>query len=490
MSQQLQVYQNPIAPLTRSEAFFELLYGAHMKAYPKRSASKATKGRHKHDTDREWIFVGTKERMKSVATKSTLFAVLADPAADTTYYTPNGYYRRDLRLTESLRWLNAYIFDFDNYGESIQDVLERIGSAGLPLPTAIVRTPSGGHHAAYFFTKPVRATEKAERLYTAIMWHMADDLGGDLFAVGANRIFRTPTEQNLIYFEPANRYDFDIFKNWREINHPFDPTSAGFFNVQTDDLMSHPALQRLLSAPCDYGSRDVVAFNLALAMKASGWTEDQAESALKDWFISCCAKGAQPGKKPFTQRDATYKAGHVYQNDKLYAPKAEIIRELSGLPFYYRTRSQWESAKPRSERDRVHLHEWEADLIALLQDKQELSGTQQELATRLGCPLTSFKTVLGQLKASGKVTVEVRKGRCGATVLRLPESPQESAAVADNVVPFPEQQSTDPAEYIRKPSIIIHADFRARQVRSIERRAVNSAASRTEPSEPDPGPPD
>lgn len=492
MSLQLKVSQSPVANPSRPEAFFELLYGAHMKAFPRRSASK-TIGRRKYDQDREWIFVGTKERMKSVATKSTLFAVLADPGVETPFYTPNGYYRRDQRLTETLRWLNAYIFDFDQYGESIQDVLDRIEGAGLPLPTAIVRTPSGGHHVAFVFGKPVRATEKAERLYTAIMWHIADDLDADLYAVGANRIFRTPTEQNLVYFEPANRYDFDLFKSWREINHPFDPASAGFFNLNTDDLMSNPALQRLLTTPCDYGSRDVVAFNLALAMKASGWTKEQAETALKDWFICCCAKGAGPGKKPFTQRDATYKAGYVFRSDKLHAPKAEIIRELTGLPFYYQTRRGWESAKPRSERERIHLHEWEADLFALLQDEKELSGTQQELATRLGCPLTSFKTVLAKLRIAGKVTVEVRKGRCGATVLRLPEPPQDSRAAPVNVIPFPERLNVEPTKPVDKPNwpvAIIHTDFIARKVRHIERLAAQAPASGNSPNEPDPGPPD
>ncbi|MGG2201896.1 hypothetical protein [Paenibacillus validus] len=425
-----------------------------------------------------------------MATQATLYAVLADPAVDTSFFTPNGYFRRDQRVTESLRWLNAYIFDFDNYGESVQDVLERIENAGLPRPTAIVRTPSGGHHAHFFFTKPVRATEKAERLYTAIMWHIADDLGADLYAVGANRIFRTPTEQNLIYFEPANRYDFDVFKNWREINHPFDPTSAGFFNVQTDDLMSHPALQRLLTAPCDYGSRDVVAFNLALAMKASNWSKEQAQSALKDWFISCCAKGAGRGKKPFTQRDATYKADSVYRSNKLHAPKAEIIRELSGLPFYYRTRKHWESAKPRSERElngRIHLHEWEADLLALLETEKELSGTQQELATRLNCPITSFKAVLSQLKADGRVTVETRRGRGGLTVVRLPE-PSQDAPAPDNVIDFPEPtaEPVTPIEAIRE-AVIVYADFRNKQIKRIERLP---AAAVAEPEAPEPGPPD
>lgn len=484
MSLQLQIYQNPIAPLSRSEAFFELLYGTHMKAFPKRSALKAANGRSKHDSDREWIFVGTKERMKSVATQATLNAILADPAVETPFYTPNGYYRRDLRLTESLRWLNAVTIDFDNYGESIADVLERIEWAGLPRPIAITKTPNAGHHATFMFTEPVRATEKAIRLYSAIMWHMADDLGADMAAVGANRLFRTPTEQNLLYFEPANRHSFDVFKEWREINHPFEPGVGGFVNVHTGDLMSHPALQYLLETPCDYGSRDVVAFNLALAMKASDWSQDQAESALRDWFISCCAKGAQAGKKPFTQRDAVYKASYVFHSTKLHAPKAEIIRELTGMPFYYRTRNHWESAKPRSERERSHLHEWEADLLDLLQAEKELSGTQQELATRLCCPLTSFKMILGQLKTAGKLIIETRRGRGGLTIIRLPEA-RQSASDTSNIIPFTLDE-IKPSTAV-KSGEIVYVDFKSRIVKQMDQ--FNNAGIR-EPTEPEPDPPD
>lgn len=480
--QLLQLSQNQIAPLTRPETFFSLLYGAYMKQFPKRSGSNA-KGAKRFDKDRQWVFVGTKERMKSVATQASLYAVLADPKADTSFYTPNGYYRRDLRWTESLRWLNAFVFDLDNYGESVQEVLERIKYAGLPCPTAIIQTPSGGHHAAFFFTEPVRATVKAIRLYTAIMGHIAVDLGADTAAVGANRIFRTPTEQNLIYFEPANRYDFDVFKNWREINHPYDPDRDGFINVHTGDLMSHPALQYLLEAPCHEGRREQTALTLALAMKASDWSQDQAEVALRGWFISCCFKGAQDGKKPFTQRDAVYKAGYVFRNSKLHAPKAEVVRELTGFSFFYQSRNNWESAKPRSERERSHLHEWEADLLHLLQNENEISGTQQELATRINCPLTSFKIVLCRLKVAGNVIVETRRGRGGVTVVRLPESSKEEV-IQENVIQLPENSSVNPRTI--HEVTIVHTDFHARLIQYIEHRK----AADPNHIEPDPGPPD
>lgn len=494
MTQQLLEYPLTIAP-SRSEAYFELLYGGHMKPFAKRSRSEASKT-GKHDNDRQWVFVGSKERMKSLATRGTLHAVVADPAVDTTYYTPNGYYRRDQRLTENLRWLNAYVFDLDTTGETLQDVFDRTDQAGLPRPTAVVQTPSGGYHIHYFFTDSVRAMQRAVQLYTAIMGHVAHDLGADPHAVGANRIFRTPTEQNLIHFDPACRYDFDLFKAWRELNHPFEPNQIGYISIHTGNLMKHPALQQLLNAPCQEGNRDKTAFTLALAMRASDWPQEQAEDALAEWFVSCCSKGSTAGKAPFTRRDAIYKAEYVYRNPSLHAPAADSIRELTGMPFYYQTRNNWEIAKPRAERERIHLSEWSADLVAFLEAGQQLSGTQQELATRLNCPLASFKLVINQLKTSGRIIVETRKGRGGSTTISLPaqkQGPQpvniktEEPTTAYATVEYHETATNDTREAaLIQKTVIIHADFQTHKINRIE-RLISPAH---QPAETDPGPPD
>jgi hypothetical protein len=487
MSLQLQALPS-ITPTTRPEAFFELLYGVHMNAFPKRSAAKGRSGQK--DQNRDWVFVGSKDSMKSMATKSTLYAVLSDPKVDTTYYTPNGYYRRDLRLTETLRWLNAFVFDLDVTGEYLQDILDRVDRAGLPRPTAVIQTPSGGFHLAFMFTGPVRATPRAIRLFTAIMGHIAVDLGADTAAVGANRIFRTPTDQNLIYFDSANRYDFDLFKDWRDINHPYDPAATRFVNVQTGDLMNHPALQLLLESPCQEGRREQTAFTLALAMKASEWPQVQAEAALRDWFNSCCAKGAKAGKEPFTLRDAVYKAGYVYRKPTLHAPAAETIRELSGLPFYYQTRNVWEAAKPRSNRERIHLSEWEEDILNFLRSEKVLSGTQQELATRLNCPLASFKAVLKLLQASGTVLVETRRGRAGNTILSLPEGsrslsePSEGVSSHSDSKSMPENGVVLPRSLRSGESQVLYIDFQSKELVEVRYYPISM------PIVPDPDPPD
>lgn len=449
-------------PETGAERFFQVLYGTHMRAVAKRTGSQLQPGQR--DGNRQWVFLGTKERMKSVATLGTLFAVANDPETETPYYTPNGYYRRDQRLTEALRWLNGYVFDLDITGESVLDLFDRAARAGLPRPTAVIRTPRG-YHMAYIFKEPVRATERAIRLYSAIMGHMAIDLGADPAAVGANRIFRTPTVDNLVYFNETSRYDFDLFKSWRELNHPFNPEGMGYFPVDTGELMRHPALQQLLYAPCLEGYREQTAFTLALAMKASGWPQERAEEALEEWYITCCAKGAAAGKELFTSRDVAYKVGYVYRRASLHAPSAEKIRELTGLAFRYRGRMHWEPAKPREERERSHLGEWEEDLLQLLKTEGELSGTQQELADRLSCPLTSFKVVLGRLRAAGRVAVETTRGRSGVTRVLWPQAPEAEAELeAAFLEAAAGEESITDVIFPDKPGGVVYVNFKTKRV--------------------------
>jgi hypothetical protein len=405
--------QNPNLAITKTEKFFQLLYGSKMRMFPKRN-KKRLYGDDIYDTERQWVFVGGKERMISIASQSTLFAVISDPEIDTTYYTPNGYYRRDQRLTESLRWLNAFTIDIDTKDESILDILERVGNAGLPEPTAIIKTPSGGYHVSFFFSQPVRATLRAIRLYTAILRHIAEDVGADTAAVGANRIFRTPSDETLIHFS-AKTYDFDWFKTWREMNHPYEPYTYDNVNFIRADIMADPALQHLLYSPCPIGQRDETCFTLVLAMKASDWPIERAKDAICEWYQRCI-KG---GKDPFSLRDALYKVDYVYRRPQLVAPSAKMIRKLSGMSFSYSYKKVWDTAKPREERIRSHYSEWIDDFLTILKVEPILSGKQADLAARICCPLSSFKIILRILENEGIIEVQTTKGRNGKTVISL-----------------------------------------------------------------------
>lgn len=455
-----------------------------MPMYPLRVRSKKSIGRY--DENRQWVYVGEKEQMRSVATQSSLFGIINDEDFSTTYYTPNGYYRRDQRLTETLRWLNAFVFDIDSHQDSMIDVQDRIQEAGLPSPTAIVQTPSGGYHVTYIFSEPIRATAKSIRLYTAIMSHIANDIGSDPAAVGANRIFRTPNEKSLIYFNPENTYKFDIFKSWRDVNHPYIPTNQEDYRILGGNLMLTPALQHLLHTSCPEGRREQTCFTLALAMKASNWSLEQALDAVTDWYHTYCSKITErAGKRSLTLREVLYKVKYVFSKEKLKGPSAEMIRTLSGMDFRYAAYKAYEGRKPRDQRHRSHYSEWKEDTLALLRREKEISGSQKELANLIECPLSTFKLVVEMLVKDGLIEVSSKRGRGGKTVIRLLDDPEGSNEPKESK----KLKTEENKDVTQTNSNVIYVDFEKKTKESPRNKDMNTdegSASCTDYSKPPP----
>ncbi|MCM3625257.1 MULTISPECIES: helix-turn-helix domain-containing protein [Brevibacillus] len=417
-------------PVTKVEAFFRLLYGEHMRDYPRQRVRKAKNAPYSYDKNRPWVYVGQADKMRPAATLSTLFGYLWDETKDTTYYTPNSFYRSDSRREEYARWVHAFALDIDvkneyayQEGITLPDVFDRIEAAGLPLPTAVIRTPSGGFQPVWMLSAAVRATPKVRVLFTAIQRHMAQDVGADLRAVGVERIFRTPTESNLVYFEQGQVYDFQIFVDWREINHPlvWDNTSPIFKNY---DIMDHPAIVRLYNQDAEIGKREASCLTLILAMKFSGWPMERTMAEMEKWWHECCEKG---GSRPFTLKDVVYRVKRTYRQAKLFGPGAEIVRQLTGIDFEYKVIRFYTAAKSREQRKYTHKHEWKADLLALLQKENgALSGSLAAIAERLGCAMSSLKNVLADLQNEGAIVVQSTRGRNGSTSIALAEQPHEA----------------------------------------------------------------
>lgn len=427
-------------PVTKVESFFRLLYGEHMRDFPRQRVRKVRKAPYSYDKNRPWVYIGQAHEMRPAATLATLFGYLWDESKDTTYYTPNSFYRSDSRREDYARWIHAFALDIDvknefayQAGIALPDVMDRIESAGLPLPTAVVRTPSGGFQALWMLSKAVRATPKVRVLFTAIQRHMTSDLQGDPHAIGVERIFRTPTENSLVYFESNQVYPFQTFIDWRDINHPlvWDRTSPLF---DAYDIMNHPAIMRLYNQDAEIGKREASCLTLILAMKFSGWPLDRAMAEMERWWHECCEKG---GRKPFTLKDVVYRVKRTYRQGKLYGPGAEIVRQLTGIDFEYKVIRFYTAAKSREQRKYSYKHEWKADLLALLQNENKaLSGSLTAIAEELGCAVSSLKNVLAELQNEGAIVVESKRGRNGSTSIALVEQANEAfiqeAAAAKN----------------------------------------------------------
>lgn len=373
----------------------------------KRQGDKQVNG---YDNDHGFTFLSNNcEDFKAVRTYKTLFAM----TQDTTYYTPNTFYRNDKRNKASLRWLNAMVIDIDakggneeNKGLTVPDVLDRVECAGLPEPSLIVKTPSGGFHVYFYFAVAKRAYTKTIEFYERIQREIIANIGGDPVAVGAERYFRVVTDQNTVY-ESNNRIDFQELIDWM-IMQQEDRSFFKKVTVGQCDLLSHPAILKLLQG-VEEGKRDNTCYTLALTFKASGYTKEEAENKLREWNARL--------EKPLTVLKVKQKVRSAFQGTKK-GPAACYIRELSGMPFSYRP---FEGKKEREDRQYSHMEEWEADILAYLeQQKGEVSGSQRKLAKDIGVPFSSFKIVIGRLQASGRINLMVEgKGRGAKTTIEL-----------------------------------------------------------------------
>ncbi|KYG35601.1 primase C-terminal domain-containing protein [Bacillus gaemokensis] len=380
----------------------------------KRQGDKQVSG---YDNEHGWTYLSDDcKKFKAIRTYKTLFAM----KEDTTYYTPNTFYRNDRRDESSLRWLNALVIDIDvknnpnNEGLTVPDILDRVEGAGLPTPGLIVNTPSGGFHVYFYFSVAKRAFAKTIEFYKRIQREVAMQIGGDLAAIGAERYFRIPTAENIAY-ESNNRVLFHDLIDWLIIQQE-DRSFSKTVVIGQQNLLVHPAILRLLEG-VEEGKRDNTCYTLALAFKASDYSEEAAETRLQEWNANL--------EQPLSIGEVKRKVRSAFQGSK-QGPSAYHICLLSGMPFSYRP---FIGKKDREDRQYSHVEEWEADILAYLeQQKGKISGSQRKLAEDMGVPFSSFKVVISRLQDSNRINLMVEgKGRGAKTTLELvaQEQPME-----------------------------------------------------------------
>ncbi|MFC6604073.1 primase C-terminal domain-containing protein [Ectobacillus funiculus] len=328
---------------------YRRLFQKQLTEMPKtKSQCQSTQYDHEHG----WVFVSQDcKNFKAVRTYKTLFAV----SQDYTYFTPNTFYRNDQRKETSLRWLNALVVDIDvkgypeKTGMTVADVLDQIERAGLPEPSLVVQTPSGGFHVYFYFTCAKRAFPKTIEFYKRVQREAALHIEGDLCSIGAERWFRVPTAENVVY-ESHNRVQFQELVDWMIIQQEGQRAASRQIAIGQGGLLSHPAIVKLLEG-VEKGKRDNTCYTLALAFKATGYSREAAEMRLREWNERL--------EQPMTLLEVKRKVCSAFQGSKK-GPAASYIRMLSGMAFSYRP---LEGAKAREDRQRTHYYEWEEDVI-------------------------------------------------------------------------------------------------------------------------------
>lgn len=404
---------------------YRAIFKDQLTEAPKKQIDKQQTGYNSH---LGWVFVCNQfnEKPKAVRTYHSLFGA----SEAYTYYTPNTFYRNDQRHAGALRWLNAMVIDIDvkngqNNDMILPDVMDLVTAAGLPEPSMVVSTPSGGFHVYWYFNIAKRAFPNVTEHYKRVQAAIAEVMSGDPQAVGAERWFRMPTAENTLY-QSDNRVSFDELCDWLSIYQEERLEERKAVCVDASGLLSHAAIQRLLQGVSE-GQRDNTCYTLALAYKATGHDEKETEAYLQAWN--------QLNEPPMSQIDVKRKVKSAFKKGAPAGPSVYWIRTLSGLPFTYQ---KWEKAKPREERTYSHFDEWEKDVIRYLQSQGgEVSAGQRTIAQAIksssdegkSIPYSTFKKVIEYLVQIGIITKNVSgKGRAAVTTLTIVKQPK--------IVPF------------------------------------------------------
>lgn len=366
-----------------------------------------------------FIYVASKNKgkmeQKQVFTQKGLRAHAGEQ-----YITAGAFYHPSWgRTAKNLRWVHAIVLDFDvkkNEKEiDVDGLVMRIADAGLPPASMLVRTPSGGIHA-WWFLRPVRATPKAVRLYSALQSGMAAATGADLAAIGAERLWRLPTDANVIY-SGRKKYKLPVFRAWRDENRPEDMPGwamGGQVYSFTRGILGHPGVKKIMEG-VGMGRRNEACFSLAVAHLASGFSIQETKQILLTWN----QKNNPPMRRREVQKCVNSAARGLLKDFRHYFnAMRKKIKDITGLSVKYHPLT---APKNREDRKRSHLGEWKADLIAFLQKRGgQMMTRQRQLARNLGMPYSTLKVVLNELEKEGVIYRDsVQRGPKSFTLLIL-----------------------------------------------------------------------
>lgn len=343
-------------------------------------------------SDLGWLFPDRKgpSDHKSCRTYSTLKNRVSN--LNESYWTPNTFYHHKYRDKDSLRWINAIAIDIDNEDLSVNDVLAMVERVGLPMPTLINRTPSGGCHI-YWKVIRTRAFHNVLLKYEAIARTICRFLDADPQAITAERYFRIP--RNIMHLSKVT-YDFELFSIWltnQEVEEQEKRSSVT--TVLTTGILNHPAIKKLLRGVSE-GIRDMTAFTLGLVYKVSSFTSDQTLDALVEWNH----KNSPP--LPYNVLRAKVKSAY---KAKYRGPKASIITQLSGIPFHYQVIRNQEQ-KERKRNDYVRLSTVKNRIMLVIRRAGgQIRLSQSKLAKTIGVPLRSLQKAIYELQNSSKILV-------------------------------------------------------------------------------------
>ncbi|MGT2935856.1 primase C-terminal domain-containing protein [Streptococcus castoreus] len=399
---------------------------------------------------------------------TSLEAVLENQA-NFTHWTPNVYcygsYSDETRQItcghseDNLRQINTFVIDFDITSSAEEMTQGDILTAAIDLgfmPTLILKTDKG--YQAYFVLSEAayvtahshfKVVKVAKAISQNLRNHFNQTLPVDL-TCNHFGIARMPRTDNIAFFHADYTYSFQEWLDWsmKQSGLPFPskkPNLTVISGTEGIKQVDEPWYHMLLNESNIKGAkalmgRNNVLFTLALANFSSGVSQGDCEVVLNDFNLGL--------DEPITTSELLKLVSSAYSGKYEGASRdyitllcrAWVDEKLKHTDLF--THQRWyKFKKKRSERQKSHLHEWKADVMAYLEKEGQetpfLQTTKKAIHEAIGIPERSLVRVLNVLKAEGKIFYRVKRGRNGGlrlaaivsifqSVIRLKKERQEA----------------------------------------------------------------
>lgn len=355
-----------------------------------------------------------------------------------TYADKNKSYTRG-HAENNLRQINTFFIDFDIHTAketiSASDILTKSIDLGF-MPTMIIKSDKG--YQAYFVLEtPVYVTSKTEfksvKAAKIISQNLREYFGQSLpvdLTCNHFGIARIPRTDNVEFFEPSYRYSFKEWQNWS-----FKQTDDKAFNRPNLTVLSgtegkkqvdEPWFKLLLHETKFEGKKGLVGrnnvmFTLSLAYFSSGYSIETCEYNMFEFNYRL--------DQPLEEKEVIKIVKSAYSENYQGASREYIMllckqwvsNDLTSKDLFIR-QGWFKFKKHRSERQRVHLSEWKADLMAYISEKSYvykpyLVTTKKEIREVLGIPERTLDKLLKVLKANQEIFFKIKSGRNGGIQL-------------------------------------------------------------------------
>ena len=388
------------------------------------------------------LFSSKDSMQKAHGVVVTSFEALDAIADRMTHWTPNtfnwlGYTQNRASVRghreNNLAQINSLVVDIDfadaqERDAREQEVLSAVTVADLFIPTMILRTAKG-YHVYYVFDQPMFLRKKrgqfpvlnaAQKMSSFVrQWIQQRVAGVD---VGCNNfgIFRIPRQDNLLFFDVNMLTQVSALMKWSQYYAAqvpvTDQTGDKVISLSPDegrqvDQAWFKALLKVTTVKPGHGlARHNTVLTLALAMYQSKISQQRARDVLDvfnsnlhdplvDREVVQCVRDAYSGD--YRGAALSYVQGLLDQWVPNFSEKV-----IAGIGWH-------KFAKPRSERQYSHAHEWRNDVLALINrmggSDASVAMSTRQIQAELGISPASLNRVMQQLQAAYQVK-KVQRG--------------------------------------------------------------------------------